>query len=68
MNPSQQSRLSMIFITGSENGKNTTSTKTLNNVKGTATDEALVELVTALTTLQQFPLADAIRNNNYSIM
>ncbi len=69
MNLSQQSRVSMIFITGmNEDGENTTRTKTLNNVKGMATDEALVELVTALAVLQEYPLADAMRNNSYSII
>lgn len=69
MNISQQSRVTMTFITGmNENGQNTTRTKTLNNVKGTAADEQLVELVTALAVLQELPLADATRNNSYSLM
>lgn len=69
MNLSQRSRVSMIFITGqNEDGENTTRTKTLNNVKGSALDEELVELVTTLSSLQQHPLADATRNNSYSLM
>ncbi|NEU30771.1 DUF1659 domain-containing protein [bacterium LRH843] len=69
MSLSQTTRVSMVFITGTnEYGENTTKTKTLNNVKGNATDEHLVELVTALTALQQNPLAEATRNNSYSIM
>lgn len=69
MNLSQRSRISMIFITGqNEKGGNTTRTKTLNNVKGTAADEDLVQLITTLAALQQYPLDNATRNNNYSLM
>lgn len=69
MHPSQVSRLSMMFIVGQdEEGANIIQTKTLNNVKGTATDEELVQIVQSLTSLQQFSLADAKRNNSYSLM
>lgn len=69
MNEAQQTRLSLVFITGvNEEGKNITKTKSFSNVKGSATDESLVALTNALASLQQHPLADSVRNNHYSVI
>ncbi len=69
MNPSQRSRITFLFVTGqNELGENLTVTKTLHNVKGTAADEELTQIVSALSTLQKHPLADVTRTNSYSLV
>lgn len=69
MNPTQRSRLTLSFIVGqNEFGENVTKSKTFNNIKGTATDEALTDVVEAFIALIEHPLADATRLNSYSLM
>ncbi|GAE30764.1 DUF1659 domain-containing protein [Halalkalibacter hemicellulosilyticus] len=69
MNEQQNSRLSILFIVGvDDEGANVTKAKTFSNIKGTTTDESLLQFTNAIVSLQQYPVADSIRNNQYSIM
>ncbi len=66
---SQQSRLTIRFVTGVDSeGENTVTTKSFNNVVGNASDSVLIEIVHALVSLQIHPLDGAIRNNSYTLI
>lgn len=63
------SRLSIIFNAGvDEDGEMILRTKSFNNVKETATDQELLEIVNALAPLQQFEVNEVKRTNVHSLL
>lgn len=68
MNHEQQSRLTLTFIVGvNDKGESLIRRKALANVKGEASDQALLALADALVSLQEYPLAEATRTNQYPL-
>lgn len=63
------SRLSLIFEVGTdEHGEIIYRTKSFHNVKGTATNEQLVEIANALVPLQQYSLERVERTNVHNLL
>ncbi|NLZ49519.1 MAG: DUF1659 domain-containing protein [Clostridiales bacterium] len=60
-------KLALVLVTGSKEGKATTKTMTLSKIKPSAEDDKIFATAKAIESLLRYPVSSIEKNDNYSL-